>query len=202
MSGFEPPLLNYNVKYQWCTRGSNCHFCNIMDGRVYELDVYITSTVYPGFHPNCDCYLNMVDDSTPTSDLDIFGSSLNMRNDSWLEMLFGNFNNLWQPYNISLTNQILSFSEPGMTASEAMRRMRKSQKDNRFGMFKDNKGIFSSFESFGSGWNTWQSSSSPDVYQTFGDLLTSAFGLKPAARELRPTIPAQSYHNTIYNLGW
>ena len=199
MSGYEPPILNYDVKYQWCTKGANCAFCNIMAGRVYELDVYITSTVYPGFHPNCNCYLKMVDASTPTSDLDIFGSSLNLRNNSWLEMLFGNFINLWQPYNTNLTNQILSFSEPGITASEAMRRMRASQK-NRFGMFKDNKGIFSSFESFGSGWNVWQSSTA-DVYQTFGDILTSITGLPATPAPLRPVSPLQSYHNTIWNLG-
>ena len=60
-----------------------------MEGRVYTLDVLMTSGVYPGFHKGCNCYIVEVPQDTLISDLDIFGSALNMRNNSWLNALFG-----------------------------------------------------------------------------------------------------------------
>ncbi len=196
MSGREPPLLNYKEKYQWCTIGQNCPLCNAMRGRVYELDIYITSTVYPGYvHPNCNCYLKKVPIETPQSDLDIFGSSLNMRNDSWLNMLFGSFENLWTAGNVTMTREIMNVSDPGMTFGQALLTLRSQDKT---GIFQDYGGLAGSFDY---GWNIYHNTSL-DIYQSINDCLTSISGLFPRATSLRAEAPTQTYHNTIYHLGW
>ena len=194
MGGWEPPLSDYNRKFQWKTRGQNCAYCNIMDGRVYVLDVYISSTVYPGFHKHCNCYLSPVPDDTPTSDLDIFGSSLNMRNDSWLEALFGNWENLWLPNYITGPAEILSFSKPGMTMREVLEAFNAR---NKTGIFTDYGGAGDVF----AGWNVFHNAN-VDIYQSFGDILTSMVGGVPTPSPLKPPPPGQTYHDTIYNIGW
>jgi hypothetical protein len=102
-------------KYQWHTRGENCPYCDAMDGRIYTLDTYATSGVYPGFHKGCDCYAVEVPQDTELSDLDIFGSALNMRNNSWLNVLFGQWENIWLPGYFTNAQTILSNAKPGMT---------------------------------------------------------------------------------------
>ena len=133
--GWEPEDIywEFENKFQWCTRGENCPYCDMMEGRVYELDVFITSGVYPGFHQGCDCYLKQVSIETPQSDLDIFGSGLNMRNNAWIEALWGK-GDLWLPGYITNSRQILQFAQPGMTAGEALKAY---NAQDFFGIFGD-----------------------------------------------------------------
>jgi len=131
-------------------------------------------------------------DDTPQSDLDIFGSSLNMRTDSWLEMFFGNWDYLWMPGNVMLTRDMISFSQPGMSAPEAFEAF---QAQDKTGQFTD--------YGFGSGmqdmsWNVWRNVNE-DIYQTFGDLLTSLLGLIAGPKRLYPYFPTQTYHNPFYS---
>jgi hypothetical protein len=187
MGGWEPGLIEdqYNL-YQWVTRNTNtCPLCAAMEGRVYNLDVYITSTVYPGFHSHCDCYLRQVPAGTPESDLDIFGSSLNMRNDGWLEALFGNTENLWWAGNVLLTRQIMGVSEPGMTAGQALAALRSKSKS---GIFSDYTDIFGE-----PSWSVFRSGS-PDLYKSFLQIWTSLFGTLPKPRPVKPWLPSQTYH--------
>ena len=121
-------------KYQWHTRGENCPYCDAMDGRIYTLDTYATSGVYPGFHKGCDCYAVEVPQDTELSDLDIFGSALNMRNNSWLNVLFGQWENIWLPGYFTNAQTILSNAKPGMTAAEALKIANEAY---NFGMFTD-----------------------------------------------------------------
>lgn len=196
MSDGYPPSLYFdqNKLYQWVCRGENCSFCNLMEGRVYKLDVYITSTVYPGFHKHCDCRLKEVPDGTPESDLDIFGSALNMNNEGWFEALFGDWDNLWMPGYITQPAELLKFAQPGMTAREAIIAL---NEQNKTGMFKNYGGVGDIFM----GWNVWHNANL-DLYQSFEDVITSIVGTIPKPAPLKPVAPVQSYHNTIYNLGW
>jgi hypothetical protein len=195
MAGWEPPLLNpgdANKKYQWMTRGENCPMCQAMAGRVYYIHVYVDSTVYPGFHANCDCYLKEVDILTPQSDMDIFGSSFNTHYDGWLELLFNNPSNLWWAYNVELTRNIMKYSQPGMTAAQSIQAMQANQP----------KGIVNSFGYLGQvdmSWNVWRTAS-PDLYMTLDKWLTSMPGMFLKPIPIKPVLPTQSYHNPIYNL--
>lgn len=119
--GWEPTEIywEFENKFQWCTRGENCPYCDMMDGRVYQLEVYDVSGVYPGFHEGCDCYLKRVPNDTLESDLDIFGSALSLRNNSWFEALWGK-SNLWLPGWYTNPHALLEFAKPGMTAGEAL----------------------------------------------------------------------------------
>jgi hypothetical protein len=198
MSGWEPGLTeDANKKFQWMTRGENCPLCQAMAGRVYYLHVFIDSTVYPGFHPNCNCYLKEVDISIPQSDLDIFGSQFNIHYDGWLEALFGNTANLWWGYNVALTRNIMQYSQPGMTASQSIQAMQSAYKPGLFG----NKAFF---PIGGTSWNVF-STARPDVYKSVDQLFTSWAGLAPKPALCAPKLPTQTYHNPIYNLdirGW
>ena len=220
---WEPELFDQNNKYQWCTRGENCSFCNSMNGRVYFLDVYITATVYPGsIHPNCDCYLKQVPGWIPESDRDIFGSMLSWRDDGWLEFLFNNPSNTWLPFNTSITLALMKYSQPGMTAYQALQAYLNAQKIDSFINYRSGTSIF---------WAPWDvfKSANPDLYQTFGSILkdivvglynlesgdenlkyiyhslknfqsgailTSAKGLFPNAATLNAVFPSTSYNNT------
>jgi len=79
----ETGVQENSMKYQWVTEGPNCDVCNLMRGRVYALIVW-WDTVMPGFHPNCDCWLEPVSDDIPESSLDLFGV------EPWIDRL--NFN--------------------------------------------------------------------------------------------------------------
>jgi hypothetical protein len=198
MGGWEPGLTDDAAKkYQWATRGENCPKCNAMAGRVYYLHVYIDSGVYPGFHPNCDCYLKEVDILTPQSDLDIFGSSFNVHYDGWLEALFSNTANLWWAYNVELTLNLLKYSKPGMTAAQSFDAMQVDRKPGLFG--NDTMGWFGGFGS--TQWNVHKTGYI-DVYKTVDQMFTSWAGTFPKPAPVKPVLPTQSYHNPIYNLGW
>jgi hypothetical protein len=193
MPGWEPGLTeDANKKYQWMTRGENCPLCDAMAGRVYYLHVYIDSTVYPGFHPNCDCYLKEVDILTPQSDLDIFGSSFNAHYDSWLELLFNNPANIWWAYNVELTRDIMRYSQPGMTASQSIKAMETAKP----------KGIFNSYGYLGKldmSWNVFRTVS-PDINITIDKFFTSNPGLSLKPYVVKPVLPTQSYHNPLYHI--
>lgn len=240
--GWEPKHIywEFENKFIWRTRGENCPYCDIMEGRVYELDTYITSSVYPGFHQGCDCYLQRVPQDTPVSDLDIFGSALNMRNNAWIEALWGK-DNLYRPLWKIMVGDFLNFAKPGMTAREAMSLLKESEEKNTFGMFKDmgfpgnifypwnvyrnvskmyfipTKSIITSFIDAKfkphSIWPNPKSLTSSNPmnnitsylsrrYIPTSSIITSLWGanLKPA--RLKPRMPAQSYHDTIYNSRW
>ena len=80
--GFDPNDFNYSpigkigVKYQWNTWGDNCVICNAMRGQVHTLDFWMNSGIWPGFHPNCDCTMQQVEEWVPVSDPDIFGTAI------------------------------------------------------------------------------------------------------------------------------
>ena len=106
----------------WKTRGQNCSICNSMAGRVYTYDTWIASTLTPGFHLNCNCYLERVADDYPLSDPDIFGSNLDLLLDNeYIGFLNMKLNS--KPYNIEITRNIteLMMSE-GLTIQEAFRK--------------------------------------------------------------------------------
>jgi hypothetical protein len=191
--GWEPGLIEnqYDI-YQWTTRNTNtCPLCQAMSGRTYMLDVYITSTIYPGFHKHCDCYLKKMPAGTKQSDLDIFGSSLNLRNDGWMEMLFGNWENLWWSGNVTLTREVMGVSEPGMTAGQALAALRSK---SRSGIFSDYTDIFGE-----PSWSVFRTAS-PDLYQSFNQILTSLAGTMPKPAPVKPQLPTQTYHYPNYSL--
>jgi hypothetical protein len=49
--------------YKWVTHGENCRRCNNMDGMTATLEEW-ASMFMPGFHPNCDCSLEPVKETT------------------------------------------------------------------------------------------------------------------------------------------
>lgn len=205
--------VQQDLKYQWRCRGENCPYCDAMDGRVYSLDVYMTSGVYPGFHKGCNCYLVQVPSYTLMSDLDIFGSALNMRNDSWLNALFGRWENLWVPGWYTNPHNLLSMAKPGTTAGEALALFNASYD---FGMFTDYGFPGNMFYAWNTNKNVNKSSfrSFPeiakDIYtgvkqmmtgEFLASVLTSKIGLTLTVPQFKPLTPAQTYHNTYYR-GW
>jgi len=200
-------------KYQWHTRGENCPYCDAMEGRIYTLDVYMTSGVYPGFHKGCNCYMVEMPSDTQMSDLDIFGSALNMRNEGWLAALFGRWDRLWIPGWYTNPHNLLANATPGMTASEALRLANQAR---TYGMFEDYGFPGNIFYPWNTNRNVNKSSWRPaadllrDIYagvrllQTGGYMATVISGksglfLTPPA--LKPLSPAQTYHNNTYSLG-
>ena len=200
-------------KYQWKTRGENCPYCDMMEGRTYTLDTLMTTGVYPGFHKGCNCYVVEVPQDTELSDLDIFGSALNMRNNSWLNILFGNWENLWMPGFYTNAQSIFSHAKPGTTAGEALRL---ANQDYGFGMFADLGFPGNIFYPWNTNRNVNKSSWRPvpdllkDVYAGVKQLQSGGYmatvlsgkgGLFIAAPQLKPLSPAQTYHNKSYSLG-
>jgi hypothetical protein len=200
-------------KYQWKTRGENCPWCDIMEGRIYTLDVLITSSVYPGFHRNCNCYLVEVPQDSETSDMDIFGSALNMRNDGWLEALFGAWDTLWLPGWYANPHELLSFAKPGMTAGQALKLLNQSY---NFGMFTDYGFPANIYYSWNVNRNVNKSifPAMPEILKDLyagakmlttggyiSDVITGKSGLFIKPLPLKPLSPAQTYHNKTYSLG-
>ena len=92
------PLPDLEQLYQWTTRGENCPMCNALRGRVYSQDMWMSSSVYPGFHRNCDCYLKKVDADTPISDPDFFGMDLSLLSETLNPTFLGGALRLhWDP---------------------------------------------------------------------------------------------------------
>lgn len=124
------------VKYIWRTKGKNCGMCDSLDGRVYIFDRWASAGVMPGFHLNCDCFLEMVDISMPESDLDFFGNDLILWSDilgnPWDSSYFRLFDNRFSPYNQLFTEEVLKFSRQGETVLDAFDRMKR---ENRSGFY-------------------------------------------------------------------
>jgi hypothetical protein len=200
-------------KYQWRTRGENCPYCDAMEGRIYTLDVLMTSSVYPGFHKGCNCYLVEVPQETPMSDLDIFGTAFSMRNNSWLNILLGRWDDLWLPGYYTNAQAIFANAKPGMTAGEALKL---ANKKRNYGMFKDYGFPGNILYS----WNVFRNVNKKnfipgpdllkDVYTGFKQLqsgeylatvITSKTGMFLSPPKLKPQSPIQTYQNKLYPLG-
>ena len=103
------PLGNLQQLLQWCTRGENCPTCDSLRGRVYTYDTWMSAGVWPGFHLNCDCYLKKVGVGYRVSDLDFFGTDLNLLsatinpNIGWLKF---HLDPSYKPYSWYMTEQI------------------------------------------------------------------------------------------------
>ena len=212
--GWEPNNIyqDQEKKYQWHCRGENCPYCDAMEGRVYSLDVLMTSGVYPGWHKGCNCYVTEVPQYTLMSDLDIFGSALNMRNNSWLNALFGLWENLWVPGYITNADNIFANAKAGMTAGEALKIFNQSV---NYGMFKD-------YGFPGNVFYPWNTNRNVNNWTPAIDVVKDIFtGLRQLiSGEYLPTVitgggsglflepaqfivpePVQTYHNT-YDRGW
>jgi len=212
--GWEPENIyeDQDKKYQWHCRGENCPFCGAMEGRVYSLDVLMMSGVYPGWHKGCNCYIVEVPQATLMSDMDIFGSALSMRNNSWLNALFGLYENLWLPGYYTNAQGILANAKPGMTAGQVLKIFNQSV---NYGMFKDYGFPGNIFYS----WNTnrnvnreWVSAGNllKDIYTGFKQLVSGEYlatvilgksGLFLEPVQFKASTPDQTYHNT-YDRGW
>ena len=136
--GFEPlfPYSGFTDKYIWRTRGENCGMCDTLEGRVYIFDRWASAGVMPGFHLNCNCYLELVSSSMPESDLDFFGNDLilwtEILGNPWDSTYFRFLENRYPPYNQVFTDEVLKFTRPGETVMQAFARMRK---ENRSGFY-------------------------------------------------------------------
>jgi len=199
-------------RYMWCCRGENCPYCDAMEGRVYSLDVLMTSGVYPGFHKGCNCHLQEVPQETPMSDLDIFGSALNLNNNSWLNALFGMWENLWEPGFSTNAKAIFGVAKAGMTAGQALKIV--NQKYN-FGMFEDYGFPGNIFYTWNTNRNVNKWRAAPDllkdIYTGFKQLTTGQYlatilsgkgGLFLKPYNFRVLKPIQTYHNPYYSRLW
>jgi len=112
----------------WTTHGENCPMCDSLRGRCYPYDVWMSSGVWPGFHRNCNCTLNIAPDDTPISDMDIFGTDLDLYLESWYGPSILTWNPNWVPYNVYLTKELmeahLSYGKQ-LNIGEVLRRMKK-----------------------------------------------------------------------------
>jgi len=104
--------FNFERKYVWLTRGQNCALCNVMQGRVYTYDQWAAANVWPGFHPNCNCFLSPVADDTPVSDPDFFGQLLDFisETDTIFRTVPVPFTGSWLPYNVRLSRTLIAAS--------------------------------------------------------------------------------------------
>jgi len=154
-----------------------------------------------------------VPQETEMSDLDIFGSALNMRNEGWLEALFGRWDRLWLPGWYTNPHQLISAAKPGMTAGEALRSVNQNYS---YGMFDDMGFPGNIFYPLNTDMNVNRSArrSSPslakDIYAGLRQLVSGEYlatvvsgksGLFISAPQLKPLSPAQTYHNKTYTFG-
>jgi len=102
------PLGDLQQKLKWMTRGENCSMCNSLRGRVYTYDTWMSSSVWPGFHMNCDCYLKKVDADTTLSDLDFFGTDLHLLADTINPIPFIHWDPNYEPFSWHMTNEIMN----------------------------------------------------------------------------------------------
>ena len=136
-----------------------------------------------------------------------------MRNNSWLNILFGNWENLWLPGYYSTVQNLLSKSTPGMTAGEALKL---ATEEYDHGMFKDYGFPGNMVYTWNTNRNVNKSSWRPaadllkDIYAGVRELQTGGYlasvisgkgGLFIQAPQLKPLSPAQTYHNKTYSLG-
>jgi len=181
----------FQVKYKWCTRGPNCRICEAMRGRVYTFDTWVSSGVLPGFHLFCNCYLEKVSVSTPTSSLDVFGAEFPI----WLDnaFVFG-FDTTgytggagaWVPYNRWLTRRIQEELNSGKTLKQAVAFFNEQFRKGEF--FPSTLRMFDQIFEWRVHTTLKRNSSSPSG----GSILSE--DLSPKPKSLYPETPAQSYH--------
>lgn len=209
MSDWQPGLHDFTEKYQWKTLGENCPICNSLNGRVHTLDTWVSSGFYPGFHPNCDCYLQHMDSDTRESDPDIFGSNLQLYTSKWGSFFSGQ----WKTLAWFLTDEFMRASDPGATISDAFSRLRAGGIDD---------GI-APYPYLGS-WYRWQPSARGtaslfgrstgwfyslrfpanrvwlfvNMFESITGRYTSQWGLHPRPERIEPEDPVVSYSNPFY----
>ena len=174
------------AKYMWKTRGSNCSLCNAMAGRVYTYDTWVSTSVLPGFHLNCDCYLEKVSADYPVSDLDIFGSDFNITLDNIFLLRMFNLKPDYTPYNRFFTNQISELMSQGMTIGEAVKSL------NIIGR---NGVIHKSLSSLWDQFFQWRVFRSLLPFNKNGDGETISATLEPHITIPSPAYPDQTYRS-------
>lgn len=174
-----------SVKYMWMTRGENCKICDAMAGRVYTYDTWIAASILPGFHLHCNCYLKKVAETVPVSDMDIFGSDIDIMLDNHY-FLGLNISPDWVPYNRYMTRNIVSVAkETGMSISEIMKSYSTLTKEG---------GVF--YKSLIKTWNQffqWRVFRTLKVYQGAEDNISSS--LSPSAETPTAYTPTQTYQS-------
>ena len=174
-------------KYQWRTRGENCSICNAMAGRVYTYDTWISSSVLPGFHLHCNCYLVQVSQDYPESDKDIFGSDIETMLDNKYFFSLNFFNN-WQPYNLYLAGAVDRAMNDGYTLREAVNSALKY--DLGAGLKSFPQKIWNKFPQ----WRVFRS-----LQESIDGTLTTT--LTPSVTTPAPASPKSSYH-AGYKKNW
>jgi hypothetical protein len=179
---FNPAFFTY--KYIWRTRGENCQMCDALEGRVYIFDRWASAGVLPGFHLNCDCYLELVAIETPESDLDFFGDIF-LYADRMFQFKW--WLGMFTPYNWLFTEEICKFSQPGEPITEAFKRM-KAQ--NRSGFFFRNGQYDIDFYQ----WRVFK------TFRFFMDRWKSVYSINHRPRPRRPRVRAPWHNYNTYNV--
>ena len=136
-----------------------------------------------------------------------------MRNNSWLNVLFGQWENIWLPGYFTNAQTILSNAKPGMTAAEALKIANEAY---NFGMFTDYGFPGNIYYPWNVNMNvnksTWRRTPDllKDIYAGVKELQSGGYlatvlsgkgGLFIKAPQLKPKSPAQTYHNN-YIFWW
>lgn len=134
-----PFMPRLTTMLMWVTRGENCPICDSLRGRVYGYDTWMSAGVWPGFHLNCDCYLKDVSEQEyDVSDLDFFGTDLNLLSDTInpnVGFLKFHLDPSYKPYSWYMTEQI---TEAHLTygAELSIGEVLKKMRDDFVGFFK------------------------------------------------------------------
>ncbi len=187
------PLGNLNQKLQWVTRGENCPICDSLRGRIYTYDMWMSAGVWPGFHLNCDCDLRKVDDDSPTSDPDFFGTDLNLMMET-INPFYFLFKLHWDPnylpFSWYMTDQIMNSHltyGAGLPIGEVLKKMR-----NEFVGFFKRSTFFDNFF-------IWRTFRTVQHFQNIDD--TYSGYLPPIIRKRPRKTPSPNlYFSSIHNL--
>ncbi|MDO9546634.1 MAG: hypothetical protein Q7J07_07790 [Pelolinea sp.] len=122
-------MVDLNTRMQWTTRGENCTMCDALRGRVYTYDMWMSASVWPGFHINCNCYLKPVGDEITLSDPDFFGMDIPLHLNSWFSPFAAilQFNRGWQPGALTTLQEIEQAHKlygTGVPIGQVLKRMR------------------------------------------------------------------------------
>jgi len=176
-------------KYRWATFGENCPICDAMANRVYTYDIWMSAAVLPGFHLHCNCQLRKVDDDTPMSDLDVFGSDFDIMLDNHYFMTL-NYNVDWQPYNRYMVHELEQvMQETGLSAGEALKILTNRSREGTFV-----KSIMKAWDQF----FQWRVFRTLKANSGVSDTIFSLSGLAPAPSTLKPYLPGQTYKSNKY----
>lgn len=171
-------------KFQWNCWGENCPVCESMRGRVYTYDHWYSAGVLPGFHLNCNCTLKEVSAEHPLSDLDFFGTDLQLLSDSYSGWFLLAKNYL--PYNLRFTRDITATAAArALSIPEAVKFLWDTRR-KRSGFF------------FGSGIQSpaffnWRTFRTLQTFQEFDNSRAARVGLPPKRKPLKPYRPISRY---------